>query len=139
MTRYFASYVLDFFRERVTPEDFAGERVRGVRLVGEAELLTPVALRMFPGAEIGDGPAEAVVIAMTGGQVGERLRALLSRARHKLLVPSPDYVYRFGMRRGPGALLSAVLDRFVLAPLALVWLGMLALGLYTTGRARRAR
>ena len=139
MMCYLSSYVLDFFRERVTPGDFAGERVRGVRLVGEAELLTSVAQRMFPGAKIGGGPAEAVVIGMTGGEVGERLRALLGRARHKLLVPSPDYVYRFGMRRGPGALAWAALDRFVLAPLALVGLGVLALGIYVTGLARRAR
>ena len=133
MMRYLSSYVLDFFRERVTPEDFAGERVRGVRLVGEAELLTSVAERMFPGAKIGGGPAEAVVIGMTGGEVGERLRALLGRARHKLLVPSPDYVYRFGMRRGPRAMLWAILDRFVLAPLALLWLGALAVARYATG------
>ena len=133
MTRYLSSYLLDFFRERVTPEDFRDERVLRVRLVGEAELLTPVAQRLFPGAEISGGPAEAVVIGMTGGQIGKRLRALLSRARHKLLVPSPDYVYRFGMRRGPGALLWAMLDRFVFAPVALLWLGAVALARYAAG------
>ena len=133
MTRYLSSYLLDFFRERVTPEDFRDERVLRVRLVGEAEVLTSVAQRMFPGAKIGGGPAEAVVIGMTGGEVGERLRALLGRARHKLLVPSPDYVYRFGMRRGPRAMLWAILDRFVFAPVALLWLGAVALARYAAG------
>ena len=137
MMRYLSGYILDFFRERVTPEDFAGERVGRVRAVGGAEWLAAVARRMFPGAEVGAGQAEAVAIEMAGGPAGERVRALLGRGRHKLLVPSPDYVYRFGMRRGGGALLWAVLDRFVLAPVALLWLAAMALVWYVTGANRR--
>ena len=129
MIRYLADDILDSFRERVTPEDFAKEQVRRVRLVGEADFLAPVALRFFPDAETVTGEADAVVIAMTGGPTGPRLRALLSRVRHKLLVPSPDYVYRFGNRYAPGAFVTVVLDGLLFTPLALLIIPGLALWL----------
>jgi hypothetical protein len=65
------------------------------------------------------------------------VKALLSGARHKLLVPSPDYLYRFGMRRGPLALAWAVVDRFALAPVALVWFGLVAAWMSGSGLVGR--
>lgn len=133
MIQHVTNDMLDFFRERVTPADLAKERVRRVRLVGEADSLAAVAQRFFPGAEIGDNRADAVVIAMTGGPVGPRLRALLGRARHKLLVPSPDYVYRFvGGKAWPRAILE-------LLALPLNFVLLLALWMSALGLARRLK
>lgn len=132
--------LLDHFRERVTPEDFAGEQVCRVRVVGEADLLIPVARRMFPGAEIGEGPADAVVISMRGGPMRPRLRAVLSRTRHKLLVPSSDYVYRFGITRSHKAAVLALLDVLIVSPvLDTIILPLMALWISMTGLTRRPR
>jgi hypothetical protein len=128
---FLTAEILDSFRARVTPEDLAGEQVRRVNVVGEADFLAPVAKRFFPDAEIVTGPADAVVIAMTGGPTGPRLRALLSRARHKLLVPSPDYVYRF-----QGSWLRAALE---LLALPVSFVTMLILSTSALRLARRLK
>jgi MoaA/NifB/PqqE/SkfB family radical SAM enzyme len=127
LLHYLAGYVMDSFRERLATDELRAENVRRVRVAGEADdEVRALVTRMFPGAEIVTGPTDAVVIPMRGGAVGPRLQALLGRARHKLLVPSPHYVYRFGMRRGLPALLWAITDRLLLAPAALLWLGVIA-------------
>jgi len=141
LIRYLASYLVDSFRERVAPEDFTPERIRRVWALDDEA--AAVARRFFPEAEVatgdpGPGRHDAVVVPMRGGEIGPRLAALLGAARHKLLAPSPDYVYRFGMRRGPLALAWALVDRLLLAPVALLWLAMLTFGMYVTGLARRA-
>jgi len=149
LVRYLAGYLLDSFRERVTREDFAGETVR--RAVACGEGMEAVARGLFPAAEVVEAAQfpstramrrarfDAAVIAMRGEATGPRLRAALSGARHILLVPSPDYVYRLGMRRGAAALVWALVDRLLLAPLALMWLGVLRLAMVATGLTRRAR
>jgi hypothetical protein len=142
LIRYLASYLVDSFRERVAPDDFPPERIRRVWAL-DAEAAT-VARRFFPEAEVavgdrGAGQHDAVVIPMRGGEIGLRLSALLGSARHRLLVPSPDYVYRFGMRRGALALAWAVVDRLLLLPLALLWLGAVTVGLYGSGLAQAGR
>jgi hypothetical protein len=149
--RYLAGYVLDFFRERVTAEDFRGEQVRRVLLTSGFEPRGQQTVRrMFPQAALYAFPRppglrrirsarfDASCIAMAGGGAWERLAAVLSGSRHKLLIPSPDYVYRLGMRRGGAALTWAVTDRFLLAPLALAWLGLLACWLCASGLVKRA-
>jgi MoaA/NifB/PqqE/SkfB family radical SAM enzyme len=139
LARYLSQYLLDSFRERLALGDLRADGVRSVRIAGEADEETrALTAALFPAAETTSGPADAVIIPMAGGPVGARLRALFSRAHHKLLVPSPHYIYRFGMRRGLPALLWAILDRVLLAPLALLWLGFLGLGLYVSGLARAA-
>ena len=146
LARYAAGYVLDFFRARVTAEEL---RSLGVRKVLVAPGFDPDALallrRAFPEAEFrsldpngGVYPLrrmrfDLACVPMTGGNARGRLMALLSGARHKLLVPSLDYLYRFGLRDGWPALWWAVVDRFLLAPLALVWLGASALGAHAGG------
>jgi hypothetical protein len=75
---------------------------------------------------------------MSGGNQRQRVVALLSGARHTLLIPSADYVYRLGMRAGWPALLWAIADRFIVAPFALLWFLMIAAWLYVTGLPRRA-
>jgi len=144
-----SGYVLDFFRARVTSEDFAEAAVRRVVICGEG--MEAVARRVFPEAEVLEIAAfatlralrqarvDAAVIEMRGGERGPRRRALLSGARHLLLVPSPDYVYRLGIGRGFWAFAWAVADRFLLAPVALLWLGVLSLGMAASGLMRRAR
>jgi len=151
LARYLAGYLLDSFRERVTEEGFREEEITRVLVAPglEAPALDAVR-RMFPQAEIRAlDPAagiwaarrerpQAAVISMSGGPLRPRVACLLSGARHKLLIPSPHYLYRFGMRRGLPPLLWAVVDRLLVAPLALVWLGLLAMGMYVTGLVRKA-
>ncbi|MCJ7752222.1 MAG: radical SAM protein [Armatimonadetes bacterium] len=151
LARYVAGYVLDFFRQRVDADDFRGDAVQHL-LVGPGldDASLSALRRLFPAAEFHSfGPrtglwplrrlrADAVCIAMTGGRLRERLLALLSGARHTLLLPSPDYIYRLGLRRGPAALLWALIDRFLLAPIALLWLGLVGAAMYATGQVRRA-
>jgi MoaA/NifB/PqqE/SkfB family radical SAM enzyme len=151
LVRYAVGYVLDFLRERVTAEDFREEEIRRV-LVGTGLSAAGLARvrQMFPHAELRTFHrnvsllrvraygAQAAFIPMAGGGIRGRAVCLLSGARHKLLVPSPDYIYRVGMRRGWGALLWAVVDRFLVGPLALLWLGMTGLWLYLSGTVRRA-
>jgi hypothetical protein len=151
LVRYAAGYVLDFFRERVTAEDFRGERIRRVLLTSDLDAAARARVaQMLPSAEmrvigrsglpqVRRSRPEVACIGMAGGAgPRERVLALLSGARHTLLIPSPDYVYRFGMRRGWPALLWGVTDRFALSPLALVWLGALGLRYAWGGCARRA-
>ncbi len=146
-----AGYVLDFFRERVSAESFRPGEVRQVLVAPGLDAAgLAAAHRLFPGAQFHTPPpplrlltvrrlkCEAAIIPMAGGSVRARVIAMLSGARHKLLVPSPDYIYRFGLRRGPAALLWAVVDRFLLAPLALLWLACLAVAMYASGLVRRA-
>ena len=151
LARYAAGYVLDFFRQRVDADDFRGDSVQRL-LVGPGldEASLSALRRLFPAAEFHSfGPrtglwplrrlrAHAVCIAMTGGPLRGRLVAMLSGAEHKLLMPSPDYIYRLGLRRDPAALLWALIDRFLLAPIALLWLGLLGAAMYATGQVRRA-
>ena len=149
--RLAAGYVLDFFRERVTAEDFAGERIAHVlvaRGLGEAGLAAVRAV--FPDAEMYAFDrqtdlwrmrrmrCDAACMGMAGGDIRERVLGLLSGARHVLLIPSPDYVYRLGMRRGRAALLRAAVDHFLLAPLALLWLAALTVKMYGGGIVARA-
>jgi len=149
--RYFASYVLDFFRERVTGEDFCSERAIRVLVAPGTDARTwSTARKIFPEAELfGLNNAsslfrvraarfDAACICMAGGGLKERLVALVSGARHKLLIPSPDYVYRFGMRGGCAALVWAVVDHLLLAPLGLVWLVAVACWMYARGLPQRA-
>jgi MoaA/NifB/PqqE/SkfB family radical SAM enzyme len=151
LARYAAGYVLDFFRERVSAADFAGERIARVLITpGLGDEGAAAMRQMFPGAElrlldsrsdlwrVRRAGCDVACIGMMGGGLRERAVTLLSGARHKLLVPSPDYAYRLGMREGMSALLWACVDRFLLAPLALVWLGMLGAAAYATGLAGRA-
>jgi len=148
---YFAGYVLDFFRERVAAADFAGERVARVLLApGFDEATKEAVRRLFPAAELLplDSAAgiwrarksrpDVVCIPMTGGNVSARLIAVLSGARHKLLIPSPDYIYRLGMRRGARRLCWAVMDRFLLAPIALVWFFLIAAWMKASGLVGRS-
>jgi len=146
MLRYLAGYWLDFLRERVTAEDFGGADVRRVLVTPG---LSPESLaavrRMFPRARLyaadprwtlaavrGFG-FDAACVSMTGGELRPRALALFSRARHRLLIPSPDYIYRLGLRRGWAALVWAVVDRLLLAPVALVWFGLVCAWLYARG------
>ncbi len=151
LVRYAVGYIFDFFRERVTAEDFAEERARRVLLSPGLDAASVAAVRaMFPGAELRTCDRstnlwrarrvrfDAACIPMAGGDLRGRMIGLLSGARHKLLLPSADYVYRLGMRRGTPALLWAMVDRLLLAPLALVWLGVLAVGMYGSGLVGRA-
>ena len=146
-----AAYVLNFFRERVSVDDFRTADVHRVLIVPGLDAAgVAVARRLFPDAELvrltpGMGlwevrglKANVACIPMAGGSVRDRLIAMLSGARHKLLLPSPDYIYRFGLRRGRAALLWAVVDRFLLAPVALLWLGCVALVMYAGGLVGRA-
>jgi MoaA/NifB/PqqE/SkfB family radical SAM enzyme len=147
--RYAAGYVLDFFRERVTAEDFRRERVERVLLTPGLNAASRVAARaMFPQAElrmlsraslarVRSLRFDVAYISMGGGPTGERIVALLSGARHKLLVPSPEYVYRLGIGGGWLALAAAIVDRFVASPLALLWLGLSTVGLGGSGLLRR--
>jgi len=150
LLRYCAGYVLDFFRERVTGADLGAPPVLRVLVTpGFDEQCLGAIHRAFPGASFhtlgaGDGVLrlrgmrfDAACIAMSGGHERARMRALLSGARHKLLVPSPDYLYRFGMRRGAFALAWALVDRFALAPVALVWFGLVAVWMYSSGLVGR--
>ena len=112
--RYAAGYVLDFFRERVAGEDFRGESIGRVLLTAPMDGRMLAALgRLFPEAEFRlVGPTtglwrvrrlrfDVACIGMSGGDTRTRLVSLLSGARHKLLVPSPDYCYRLGLGEGP--------------------------------------
>lgn len=151
LARYAAGYVLDFFRQRVDADDFSGETVHRVLTGPGLDDASLSALRrIFPAAEFRSfGPhtglwplrrlrADAVCIAMAGGPLRGRLVALLSGAKHTLLMPSPDYIYRLGLRRRPAALLWALIDRFLLAPIALLWLGLVGGAMYATRQVRRA-
>ncbi len=144
-------YVVDFFRERVAAADFASERIGRVLVTPDFDEEDLAAVRrLFPDAEVRRLDRrtdlwrarklrfDVACVAMKGGAVRERLAALASGARHRLLVPSPDYVYRLGMRSGVPALLWGAVDRFLVAPLALVWLAAIAIGAYTGGLVRRA-
>jgi len=154
---YFAGYVLDFFRERVTASDFAlgagfvkPACIRVLIAPGMDEASVAALGRMFTGAEFFEPDETAsiwamrklrpdvVAIPMSGGNARVRLAALLSGARHKLLIPSPDYIYRFGMRRGALRLCWAVMDRFLLAPFALVWFFLVAAWMKTSGLVGRS-
>ena len=148
---YAAGYVLDFFRERVTASDFEGERVSRVLVApGFDQAGMEAVRRLFPAAELHSlDPrsgvwsirrlrADVACIPMSGGSVRARLVAMASGARHKLLIPSPDYVYRFGMRRGLPRWCWAVVDRFLLAPLALIWLLLVAGWMYAGGAVGRS-
>jgi len=150
-TRYAAGYVLDFFRERVGAGDLEDQHIRRVLIGSSLNERGRAAVRgFFPEAELRsfDGRTElrrirrlrcdVVCIPMAGGEKRERLLGVLSGARHKLLMPSPEYLYRLGMRRGGAALLWAVVDRFFLAPIALLWLGISGLGIYAAGVIGRA-
>jgi len=151
MLRYLAGYLLDFLRERVTAEDFAGQSTRRV-LVGPGLDKNAWALirAMFPAAELrsyGERTSlwrvrrrrfDVVCIPMAGGSQRARVLGFLSGARHILLVPSPDYVYRFCLRAGPVSVYWALVDRFVLAPLMLLWLGALTALTYASGLVRRS-
>jgi MoaA/NifB/PqqE/SkfB family radical SAM enzyme len=152
LTRYAAGYVLDFFRERVSSEDFRDEEIGHVLVPVEGDpRITRAVRRLFPQAELrsaGPGtdlwrarrmPFDVACVAMRGGSVRSRLIPLLSGARHILLVPSPDYLYRLGLRRGSAAMYWALIDRFLLAPIALLWLGVLAVGAYGSGLVGRLR
>ena len=103
LVRYAVGYVLDFFRERVTAEDFAGERVRRVLVSPGLDAASMAVLRrMFPGAEFRSCDRRtnlwrvrmarfaAACIPMAGGDLRGRMIGLLSGARHKLLLPSAD-------------------------------------------------
>jgi MoaA/NifB/PqqE/SkfB family radical SAM enzyme len=148
LLRYPVAYLLGVLRERVTPEDFAGQAVTRVLVCGEG--MEPVARRLFPEAAPQDVASlgglwavrrarfDAACIAMTGGEVGPRMRGLLAGARHTLLVPSPDYVYRLGVRGSLGARVAAWADRLLVSPLALVWLGVVTLLMVATGLTRAA-
>ena len=146
LAHYLAGYLLDSFRERVSTDDFKREEVRRVLVAPGLDDRSEAAVRrMFPQAQIvplesgwGLGAArrqraQVAAIPMTGGAWRPRLLALLSGAPHKLLIPSPEYIYRFGARRGWPALVWGVADRLLLAPVALLWLGLLAVWLYGTG------
>ncbi|MFB3882107.1 MAG: radical SAM/SPASM domain-containing protein [Armatimonadota bacterium] len=76
---------------------------------------------------------DVVCIPMTGGGIRERLALMMSGARHKLLVPSSDYIYRFGMRRGALRWCWAVIDHFALAPFVLAWFGLVAVWMWASG------
>ncbi len=149
--RYAVGYVLDFFRERVEADDFRGETIRRALIAPGLDDKSLSALRgMFPEAEFRaiDGGADlwrlrrlhfdVVCLPMAGGRLRQRLLGLLSGARHTLLLPSPDYIYRLGIGRGAGAFFWAAIDRFLLAPIALLWLGLLGAVTYAAGRVRRA-
>lgn len=151
LVRCLAGYVLDFFRERVASEDLKDQSVLRVLVTPSLDQGCWDSIRrVYPRADLrvigpGEGIAhirrqrfDAACIGMAGGGQRERVIALLSGARHKLLIPSPDYVYRFGMRRGWQALSWAIVDRFALAPFALLWFLMVAAWLHTTGLPRRA-
>jgi hypothetical protein len=149
--RHLSGYVFDFFRERVTADDFQTEPVLRVLVTSDLDEDSRARVRaMFPRAALNSPePGESIwqvrrqrfdvaCVGMSGGNQRERAVALLSGARHKLLIPSADYVYRLGMRAGWPALLWAIADRFVVAPLALLWFLMVAACLSVTGLPRRA-
>jgi len=149
--RYLAGYWLDFLRERVTADDFGPEQVRRVLVTPGLDPAGQRAVRrMFPASAVHTFTSRTALgrirrlrldvacIGMAGGGLRERMLALLSGARHKLLIPSPDYVYRLGMRRGWTALAWAIIDRLLVSPLALLWLGLTTCWLYATGLVRRA-
>jgi MoaA/NifB/PqqE/SkfB family radical SAM enzyme len=148
LARYLVGYLLEACRERVTVSDFQGEEIARVLVApGLDERGRAAVARMFPRAtvtalgaaglwEVRRQRFHVAVIPMAGGPWGPRVLGLLSGARHKLLVPSPDYLYRLGNRRGPLAWIGCVGDRLLLAPFALVWLLLLALWLYLGGTVR---
>ncbi len=151
LLRCAAGYVIDFFRERVDAGDFRTASItRALVAPGLDERGVAAVHKLFPEAELRIfGPQtdlfhirrqrfDLVCIPMAGGSVRERLVGLLSGARHKLLLPSPDYVYRLGIRRAWPAVAWAVVDRFLIAPLALVWMGMVGAAMYATGLVARA-
>ncbi len=143
LIRCAAGYVLDFFRERVASEDFRRESVERVLLTTPMDEGTLAALRrLFPEAEFRSAGStiglwrarrlrfDVACIGMSGGSTRPRLVSLLSGARHKLLVPSSSYCYRLGLSQGPARTYWALVDRFLLAPIALLWLAVLWLGAY---------
>jgi len=149
--RWIAGYVLDFFRERVTAEDLGGETIARVLIPSRLKNDILAAVRSaFPKAEFRTyGPrvdlwrvrslkCDVAIVSMAGGALRERFIGLLSGARHRLLVPSADYWYRFGLPGGVGGWLWGLLDRFILAPAAILWLALLAAWLYATGVVRRS-
>jgi DNA-binding transcriptional LysR family regulator len=151
LARYAAGYVLDFFRERVTRSDLASWGLKRVMLApGFTDEETAALRALLPQVSMDTLQSEmslrgirrerldAVLIPMSGGGIRERARALFSGARHRLLVPSPDYLYRFGIRRGAGPLLWAVVDRFLFAPAALLWLGFISLSMWLSGLIGRS-
>ncbi len=146
LSSYFAGFVLDFFRERVTAADIAGMGATRVMVAPGFDAASLEAIRrLFPHAEILDMAANAgklkpdvVCIPMTGGDVRSRLVAMLSGAKHKLLIPSPDYIYRFGMRWGALRWCCAVVDRFIIAPFALLWFMFAAVWMYVSGLVRHS-
>jgi MoaA/NifB/PqqE/SkfB family radical SAM enzyme len=148
---YAAGYVLDFFRERVTGADFEGEHIgRVIRAPGFDEAGEEAIRRLFPRAELRTFDRQTslwalrtlrpdvICIPMAGGDVKSRLVAMLAGARHELLIPSPDYIYRFGMRRGLPRLCWAVVDRFLFAPFALMWLMVVCMAMYASGLVSRS-
>jgi hypothetical protein len=135
----------------VAADDFRGQPILRVLVTSDLSEESRASIRdVFPRAALHAlGPGEglwhvrrqrfdAACVGMTGGGQRERVVALLSGARHKLLIPSPDYVYRLGMRAGWPALMWAAADRFIIAPFALLWFLAVATWLYATGLPRRA-
>ncbi len=151
LLRYLAGYFASSLAERVGRHEFAED---GIARVLVAPGLDPAGeetvKEMFPGAEVirldrRDGlraaraaGAQAAVIPMTGGPLRPRLAALFSGARHKLLMPSADYVYRLGSRRGPAALFGLTVDRLLLWPVGLLRLALSALCMHATGLVKAA-
>lgn len=151
LLRHAGGYVLDSLRERVTADDFLGERAArvvfsahpGAEGVAAIRRLLPSAeMRVLaPGTDLVGLRAlrpDVVCLPMTGGGMRGRLLCLLSGARHVLLLPSPDYIYRLGLRRGWAALLWALIDHFLVAPAALLWLLGYGLWAHASGLAARA-
>jgi radical SAM protein with 4Fe4S-binding SPASM domain len=144
--------VLDFFRERVSAEDFRNEDIKRVLLATATDDQTLSTLRrLFPQAEFRSAGArtdlwrvrrlrfDVACVSMRGGDARSRLIPLLSGAKHTLLVPSPDYLYRLGLRRGVADIYWALVDRLVLAPIALLWLLLLSVAAYGSGLVWRLR
>jgi hypothetical protein len=151
LLRHLSAYVFDFFRERVAADDFRDQPMLRVLVTSNLDEESLSSIRdIFPRAALhamrpGEGlwrirsqRFDAACVGMTGGGQKERVVALLSGARHKLLIPSPDYIYRLGIRAGWAALLWAIVDRFVIAPFALLWFLVVAAWLYATGLPGRA-
>ncbi len=151
LLRYLARYFADAFVERVEARAFADEEVSRVLLAPGLGAAGEEAIRrMFPRAELvrldragglraaRAARPQAAVVPMTGGPLRPRLAALLSGARHKLLMPSPDYIYRLGSRRGPAALAGLAADRLLLWPVGLLRLALSALWMHAAGLARAA-
>ena len=126
------AYLLGVLRERMRRRIFAGQAITRVLVCGEG--MEPVARRLFPEAapqDIGGSVGlwavrrarfDAACIAMTGGDVGRGCAgagrcgvATAAGALARLRLPTGDAC-------GAAVWVWAIGDRFLLAPLALVWL-----------------